>query len=207
MARAVRDALLKQTGAGLILLPAIEGFDDGNGTTFNPSYYVMPAIRIFAEELPDPVWQRVWDDGLALLTRARFGPWALPPDWGYLTRRSDTPSIAGLRPTRCSFDAVRLPLYLCWASCQDHPAVASFARYWSRNGGSSAPAWSDLRSPETAPYHLTPGMEAIRRLVNYRTGLAATCEPPSVASTSDYYAASLIMLVRIAMQTRAAPAA
>jgi endo-1,4-beta-D-glucanase Y len=42
--------------------------------TFNPSYYVFPAIRTFAKELPDPVWQRVWNDGLNLLTSARIGP-------------------------------------------------------------------------------------------------------------------------------------
>jgi hypothetical protein len=44
-------------------------------------------------------------------------------------------------------------------------------------------------------------MEAIRRLVNDRTGLAAMCTPPPIALTSDYYAAALIMLVRAAMET------
>jgi endo-1,4-beta-D-glucanase Y len=85
--------LLKQAEAGVILVSAIEGFDNSGGTTFNPSYYVFPVIRTFAKELPDPVWQRVWNDGLNLLTSAYFGPWELTPDWGYLTRSSDMPSM------------------------------------------------------------------------------------------------------------------
>ena len=76
----------------------------------------------------------------------------------------------------------------------------SFARYWNKNGGPSAPAWSDLNGPEVAPYRLTPGMDAIRKLVNYKTGLASDCTLPSIASTSDYYAAALIMLVHAAME-------
>jgi endo-1,4-beta-D-glucanase Y len=93
----------------VILVSAIEGFDNAGGMTFNPSYYVFPVIRTFAKELPDPVWQRVWNDGLNLLTSAcfgPFGPWELTPDWGYLTRSSNMPrhrpgrTWRALRPPR-----------------------------------------------------------------------------------------------------------
>ena len=199
IARAVRDALLKPTAAGTILLPALEGFEDPSGLTFNPSYYVFPALRRFAQELPDPAWTSAWNDGMALLIRARFGPSRLSPDWGHLAHGGTTVSMATSRPRRCSYDAIRLPLYLCWASRADHPVVAAFASYWAMHGGNLAPAWSDLETDDVAPYRLTPGMDAIRRLVNFRLGLSARCDLPTIASTSDYYAAALIMLVHVAL--------
>ena len=200
IAHAVRGALLRKTASGTVLLPAVDGFEDAGGLTFNPSYYIFPALRRFAKQFPDPVWERAWSDGLELLTRARFGRWGLPPDWGYLARAGNTVTIAATRPPRCSFDAVRLPLYLCWASLQDHPVVTAFATYWARNGGALAPAWSDLETSAAAPYSLTAGMDAIRRMVNFKIGYSAECILPTVASTSDYYAAALIMLVHVAME-------
>ena len=104
------------------------------------------------------------------------------------------------RLPRFSFDAVRLTLSLL--DFVPQPSCRSvFAHFWNSNGCSLAPAWSDLESLKTAPYHLTPGTEAIRRFVNYQTGLATTCKPPPIALTLDYYAAALIMLVRAATET------
>ena len=199
IARAVRDALLRPTAAGIVLLPALDGFNDATGLTFNPSYYVFPALRRFAQELPDPAWTAAWNDGMALLIRARFGPSRLSPDWGHLAHGGSAVSMAMNRPRRCSYDAIRLPLYLCWAARADHPVVGAFASYWAIHGGNRAPAWSDLETDDVAPYSLTPGMEAIRQLVNFRLGLTTRCDLPTIASTSDYYAAALIMLVHVAL--------
>ncbi len=202
---AIREALLRKTATGTVLLPALDGFEDRSGLTFNPSYYVFPAMRRFAKQFSDPIWKKAGSDGLELLSRTRFGPWGLPPDWGYLARPGGTVSIAASHPPRCSFDAVRLPLYLCWASCEDHPVVRSFATYWARYGGVLAPTWSNLETSAVASDSLTPGMDAIRRLVNYKLGVSPQCDLPTVASTSDYYAAALIMLVHVALEGPPSP--
>ena len=198
IARDVKAALLHRTTGATVLLPGINGFVNRDVVTVNPSYYVFPALQRFALELPDPVWRSVWNDGLALLTRARFGQWALSPDWVNISGRGDV-RIADAWPARSSFDAVRVPLYLCWASLSEHPAVTSFQIYWQRSGGASAPAWSDLATGQTAPYQLSAGMDAIRRLANVKNGVAKTLDTQPITPAMDYYAAALVMLVHVAV--------
>ena len=178
-------------------MPAVDGFDKPSALVVNPSYYLFPALRRFAAELPDQRWDRLWSDGVALFRSARFGSYGLPADWLSLTRDGRSVVLADAWPARYSFDAVRLPLYMMWAGLQNEPAVDAADTFWTKNGGPSAPAWTDLRTGAMAPYNLNSGMDAIRLLVRARHGLRSV-ELPPVAHASDYYAGALTMLAHAA---------
>jgi endoglucanase len=197
--RDVLSGLVRQVGQHVVLLPGVEGFVKPAGVVVNPSYYIFPALRRLAAELPDPRWERIWSDGLDLFRAARFGQAGLPPDWLAIDHDGQGIAIAQSWPARCSFDAVRLPLYMCWAGLQQEPVVTSMATYWDKSGGAAAPAWTDLKSGAVSPYKLTTGMDAIRRYVTARrAGETGAAELPSVSAASDYYAAALVMLVHAA---------
>jgi endoglucanase len=204
IARDILSGLVRQVGQHVVLMPGLEGFSKPSGVVINPSYYIFPVLRRFAAELPDPRWERVWTDGIDLFRAARFGQWDLPPDWLMIDRDGQGIAIAQAWPARCSFDAVRVPLYMTWAGLQQEPVVASMAAFWTKGGGASAPAWADLKSGATAPYKLTSGMDAIRLYVEARrAGRSGAGALPTVAACSDYYAAALVMLVHAAAATTA----
>ena len=197
IAKAVLSMLVQRTAAGVVLLPGLQGFEKHDGVVVNPSYYMLPAIRRFATEVPDPIWAALWNDGLKMLRSARFGRWGLPPDWLTVSRAGDL-STSGDWPARYSFDAVRVPLYMCWAGLSNEPAVIGAHSFWSERGP-SAPAWTDLTSNAVAPYALTSGMEAIRRYVEATVGRrGAKADLPQVAQATDYYSAALVMLTHAA---------
>ncbi len=199
IAKDVLRMLVREANGRYVLMPGHDGFDQGGTLVVNPSYYVFPALRRFAQELPDAAWPKLWADGLALLHDARFGQWKLTPDWVDVARADGATVPATRWPARFSFDAVRLPLYMCWGGLSADPVIDSVKAFWSRNGGSYCPAWIDVRSAETAPYPQTDGMLSIQR---YVLGSAAGAKLPAVAKARDYYSAALTMLVHVANATR-----
>lgn len=199
LTRDIRGALVRETDQGVVLLPGIANFTDQGSVTVNPSYYVFPALQAMALEMPDPIWERLRNDGLMLLRNARFGRWNLPPDWLLLPNEGPA-RPADHWPARFSFDAVRVPLYLCWVGLQHDPVVNAVQRFWTDQEAGFVPAWTDLRSGELAPYGQSAGMAAIRRYVAaVQPGHDAVPAIPSITAAADYYAAALILLVQLAI--------
>ncbi len=199
LTRDIRIALVREVRQGVVLLPGIVGFMDQNSVTVNPSYYIFPALRAMSLEMPDPIWARLRNDGLAMLRGARFGRWNLPPDWLSLPNEG-LPRPAEHWPPRFSFDAVRVPLYMCWEGLQHDRVVDAIEEFWTNQGKGFVPAWTDLSSGELAPYAQSAGMTAIRQYVMAtRLGQNNVPAVPSIESAGDYYAAALILLVQIAM--------
>ena len=195
----VLDLLVRRTEARTVLLPGAYGFEHPDEITVNPSYYVFPALARFAQEVPNPVWRTLWNDGLALLHDARFGRWNLPPDWTALSRASTAVAPSGKWPPRYSFDAVRVPLYMCWGGMRVDGVLDAAKAFWAANGGAGCPAWVNVRTGETAPYKQTGGMLAIQRYVVAATGGHGRAQDlPAIAEASDYYSAALGLLVRVA---------
>lgn len=201
-ARAIgRDLLrltMREVAGRRVLLPGVQGFENGTSVVLNPSYAVFPAWRALNTLLPDPAWARLEADHLALLREARFGEHLLPPDWLQVPRDGGRPVPAGQWPPRFSFDAVRVPLLLAWAGQAQHPAARAAAAFWSNPGLSYVPAWVDLRDGSFSPFPASAGVIMIHRLVvallRGERRLALLQAPPD----EDYYSSALRLLVLIA---------
>jgi endoglucanase len=197
--RDILRLLLRDVGGEVVLLPAAHGFEQREHIVVNPSYYVFPALAALARAVPDPIWLRVAADGLALLRRARFGRWALPPDWVALPRDGGRMRPAQGWPPRFSYDAVRVPLYLHWAGLGEEPAAQAAARFWSDPAHRRLPAWADLGTDAVSPYAASVGVRAIAQLRCAQTG--ATCGMPAWTGPQvpeNYYSGVLALLARLA---------
>lgn len=197
-----RDLLRRcvvNVGQRWVLLPGAYGFTSPQRVVINLSYYAFAAIRALSRHVPDPVWMRLEQDGIALIRDSQFGMWRLPPDWLELPRDGGRPRMAQGWPMRFSFDAVRIPLNLCWAGLAGEPAVAAAHAFWSSRDGRNMPAWVDLMTHVVPNYPAPPGMVAVARLsASAIAGQGDISRMPTVNSAQDYYAAALVLQARIA---------
>jgi len=184
-----------------LLLPGAAGFREPEGVIINLSYYAFGALRALSRIAPDPRWAALERDALALLRQSEFGRWRLPPDWLFLPASPGSgPTLAIGRPTRFSWDAIRIALNLAWTHPEE-PALAATRRFWSDPAfGGRIPAWVDLRSDRVAPYSAHAGVQAVYGLARAKAGDGSVAPPP-VADAPDYYGAALILQARIAAST------
>jgi endoglucanase len=190
--------LWREAGGQGVLLPGLNGFESPAELVVNPSYFVFPAYAALAEAVPDPRWERLTADALAILRVGRFGAWGLPPDWLTLPRAGGRPSLPTRWPPRFSFDAVRVPLLLAWGGYAAEPAAAAAVAFWASPG---APAWVDLRNGAVAEYPISGGIGAIAALA----GRVRPVPLPAVSSATDYYGASIGLLVALACADHGLP--
>ncbi len=198
--RDVLRLLVREIGPRTLLLPGAYGFDKPEGLIINPSYYVFPALDVLARLAPSPVWARLRQDGVALLTEARFGHWNLPADWLFISRTDLIPAPAPGWPPRFSYDAIRVPLHLMWSGIDAGDMAGSLLRFWA-DTAPAAPGWVDLNTGETAHYAANAGQRAIAVLATRccaATASPADSQMPSVREARDYYAAALVLLARLA---------
>ncbi|HZH26712.1 MAG TPA: glycosyl hydrolase family 8 [Azospirillaceae bacterium] len=189
---------------GPVLLPGPEGFrrDDGS-IVVNLSYWLFPAFNEFAAVDPGGPWADLVRTGVELVRQARFGAWRLPPDWLLLGER--TVPARGFGPAVFGYNAVRVPLNLVWGRAGTPEDLRPFAEFWSRfDGAPYIPATVDLTTDALADYGLFSGGRAISVLVRFGTGGAdaggtAGAMMPRPSPQDDYYAASLLLLARIAL--------
>jgi hypothetical protein len=186
VAAAIASRLTRSIGGRMLLLPALEGFSAPERTTLNPSYYVWPALDLFARTGDAATWRRVIADGEALLTATRFGVHRLPADWIDISN-SGVVSPAVNKPRRFGFDAIRVPLY---ASVSGRSAlIEPVRRWWQTMPSTQIPAWVDVVSGQTAEYPLSDGGQAV-------VGRILGTKPPA-ALAADYYAAALQCLAAV----------
>lgn len=171
-----------------VLLPGTTGFNQTSSITLNPSYFIFPAWQAFAQQSHLKVWNELSEDSLKLLAQMRFGNPQLPTDWVNL-RADKSLSPSDRWPTRFSFDAVRIPLYINWAFPRNL-ALGPYVAYWRQFDRLSIPAWVDVMTGERAKYMLTPGMLAIRDSIMGNS--AAVTD--TILPEEDYYSASLHLL-------------
>jgi endoglucanase len=157
----VRSALVEHQGR-LLILPAISGFgekDRPDGPVANPSYWVYESFPVLDSIAPSPAWQRLREDGLALLRAAQAGPRKLPPDWVSLRTM---PKPAKGFPIEFGYNALRIPLYLIRAGIADPDLLAA---YRGDPGWGGAFATVDLRSGDPKDVLRDPGYRIIPALV------------------------------------------
>jgi len=195
--KAILGKLLVRQGDRTLLAPGVDGFVQADGLIFNPSYAIMPALDAFAAREPRSPWPLVRDQALRALRDARFGAADLTVDWVRVDGAGNMWTDPD-RPPRFGFDAVRVPLYLCWSGRCGDVAVAPVKRWWSsfRAAGKPAPAWIDVRTGEVAPFAAPVGMASIADLV--LTGHASSAS----IDGQDYYSSSLLILSQIASEER-----
>lgn len=195
--KAILGKLLVRQGDRTLLAPGMDGFVHPDGLIINPSYAIMPALDAFAAREPRSPWPSVRDQALRALRDARFGAADLPVDWvrvdgaGAMWTDPD-------RPPRFGFDAVRVPLYLCWSGRCGDATLDPVKRWWSsfRTAGKPAPAWIDVRTGEVAPFPAPVGMASVAELALTGRASAASIDD------QDYYSSSLLILTQIAAQER-----
>ncbi|MCY1670880.1 glycosyl hydrolase family 8 [Novosphingobium sp. SL115] len=183
--KAIRSRLVVNHAGSAVLLPGLEGFAMDGRVIVNPSYYIWSALDAFAALDGQTVWGPVIDDGVKLLTAARFGPLSLPVDWFEIDTAGKI-APARDKPPRFGFDAIRVPLY---AAAGRRLSVAQPVVAWWKSlagSGKPIPAWIDVQTSETAPFALSAGGMAV---VGRAMG---TAQPDSLSD--DYYAAILQLL-------------
>ena len=197
IARDVLRLCVRTVGSRTVLLPGAFGFEQGGLVNVNPSYYAFAAMAELADAVPSPLWAKLRDDGVAMITAARFGAYHLPPDWLSIDGDGTLAPARGW-PARFSYDAIRVPLHLSWAGLTQPSMHEAFVKFWSEAGAQTA--WVDLRTNERASYPAPPGMVAIAKIATARDKTALPRDFPSIRSSPDYYSAALTLLARRAWQ-------
>ncbi|MFC0385107.1 glycosyl hydrolase family 8 [Muricoccus vinaceus] len=207
MGRDILRRVVVAQGKDAVLLPGASGFLKPDHVVVNPSYSVLPAFRAMALLVPNPLWARLEESGLALSEAACFGRWKLPADWVALPRGAGRPTLASGWAPRFSYDAIRVPLYLAWAGYRQAPTLRAAVEFWNDPAHAAPPAWADLRTDAVAPYAGDAGLRAIGCLAGASSrrpaGVAAggatrAASLPEVSEAQSYYAGLLVMMSRLA---------
>jgi endoglucanase len=100
-------------------------------------------------------------------------------------------------PPQFGFAAIRIPLYLVWSRQATPARLAPYLDFWSSFAEKPIAAWTDVSNGKIAPFAAPSGMQAVIQLV--REWRHPNPTPLLVIGDhDDYYAASLILLSRIA---------
>lgn len=188
----IKRKLIVQKNGLTIILPGEYGFQSQDTTTINLSYWVYPAFKVFSVRDADPVWQELVAGGLALLQKARYGRWQLPPDW--LAIGNDK-SMVPAKNVRFGYDAVRVPLYLVLADI-DNDVLVPFAEYWGYYQDYT-PAWIDLKENVMDSYGAGSGIRAIKQITLAALKKTEPAAFDSVTEAQDYYSATLLLLSKL----------
>ncbi len=205
-ARAIVSAVGRKTLArspfGLIMMPAVDGFAEGqqpDGPVINLSYWVFPAFERLKGLSPEIDWADLQSTGLRLIRNSRFGPIRLPADWVGLGSGGAQP--ARNFPTRFSYNAIRIPLYLAWAGHGGPSNLRPFAGLWNESLN-IGPFEIDLPSGSALQTFTGAGYRSVAAIVS--CALEQRKLPASLRGVpmEDYYPTTLHILSLIAMQER-----
>ena len=189
----IRQKLLRRTSRGIVLLAGMEGFDKPEGTVINLSYWVFPALQEISQADPAPEWQELQQTGINLLLEAHFGRWGLPADWILL---GDKLTLAPGFPSRFSYDAVRIPLYLLWAERETTELMMPFQNYWGHfKGAKFMPAWTNLNDDSIDSYDASLGIRSIGQLTSTYPNLSLV-QLSALDTDQDYYSSVLLLLAK-----------
>ena len=195
----VREKLLRQDKRGPVLLPGAEGFEKEEGITINLSYWLYPAFKEFNQAAPDSVWEQLSQTGINLLLEGHFGRWGLPADW---IRLGDKLEPATGYPTRFSYDALRIPLYLLWARRETNELTKPFRDFWGNFiGARFMPAWTNLNDDSIDSWDASTGIHTVAKLT-LASGNPASLSMPALEANQDYYSSALLLLSKAMLADR-----
>jgi endoglucanase len=108
----IRENLILNRDGLLCLLPGYHGFVKNGDLILNPSYFVWPAYKIFAQFDRQDFWEKFERSGREILKRSSFGRFKLPADWAYFDGSEF--SVYKDRSKTFGYEAVRVLLYAAW---------------------------------------------------------------------------------------------
>ncbi|MGV1791433.1 endoglucanase [Rhizobium lusitanum] len=192
MARAILSRVVVNAAGRTLLIPGVDGYrapGRKDGPVINPSYWIFEAIPVMALLAPSDRWQKLSDDGLALLRSMQFGPRKLPADWVSLRAK---PTPADGFDAEFGYNAVRIPLYLARAGIGDKALLARLQQGMTVEG--DEPATIDLVTGKPKDLLSDPGYRIVNDVV--ACVVSGTKLPASVRqfAPSLYYPATLQLL-------------
>ncbi|MGP3699645.1 glycosyl hydrolase family 8 [Rhodobacter sp. NSM] len=178
------------------LLPAAYGFASDEGVTLNPSYFMPRAMRevgMFAEA---PALVLAARDGLELMNAIAGS--ALLPDWLRLTPEgpADAPGLSA----DCGYDALRIPLYLCWSGMNATPAQVRFREIHRRAARVSqdTPTVFEEGTGQVRETSDQPGYRALVALNDCVLSGTAGAALPDFDAEQPYFPATLHLMALVA---------
>lgn len=188
----IKHKLVIQKNGLDVLLPGEQGFQFPTATQVNLSYWVYPALKVFASVDPDPIWDKLIASGQTLLQKARFGRWQLPPDW--LDIKNDH-NLSPAKTNRFGYDAVRIPLYLVMGNMSSD-ILTPFAKYWGFYRGYT-PAWTLLNDNVMDSFGAGSGISAVKQVTLFATKHIESVHFATLDKNQDYYSATLLLLSKL----------
>jgi endo-1,4-beta-D-glucanase Y len=192
IADAVGKKTIEENQGRKLMMPAVTGFHGGDrpdAPVVNLSYWVFEAFPVLAKMAPETDWQRISDDGMALVAAGRLGPRKMPPDWLSLMAR---PKPAKGFPAEFGYNAVRIPLYLLRAGNRDPEMLNPFREGMMAADGSVE--LTDIATGEVRHTLSDPGYRIIPALIS--CVLDGTKLPENLRSFAPtlYYPSTLHLL-------------
>lgn len=164
---AIREKLATSWQGRSLLLPGYEGFQKSDRLSINPSYFILPAFRLFAKTENKQFWEKIYSDSIFIIGKGQFGEWGLPSDWIKL-------SGSGIEPdTRKSpyfgYNAVRVLLYLSYESKPEYPkGLKQIFSSYNKNG--YIPLNVDLERDGLSLLKASAGFYAVYALAAKKSG-------------------------------------
>ncbi len=192
MAKAILSHVVIDAGGRTLLMPGVDGYKSPgrkDGPVVNPSYWIFEAIPVMALLAPSDRWQKLSDDGLALLRSAQFGPRRLPADWVSLKAK---PAPADGFDAEFGYNAVRIPLYLARADIGDKTLLTRLQRGMTVEG--DEPATIDLVTGKPKDLLSDPGYRIVNDVVACVVSGTKLSASVRQFAPSLYYPATLQLL-------------
>jgi endoglucanase len=95
-----------------LLLPGYYGFGEPSGLVLNTGYLIFPAFTRFSAVDDAKFWDRIYNDSLKILNKARFSRFELPSDW--IRIQNGTMTVFTAKGPYFGYEAIRIPLYMIW---------------------------------------------------------------------------------------------
>ena len=195
---AIREKLSASWQGYSLLLPGYEGFQKGDSLSINPSYFILPAFRLFAEMEKKQFWEKIYSDSISILNRAQFGRWGLPSEWIKLNG-TEIKADTGKSPY-FGYNAIRVLLYLSYESSPPYPGgLKKIFSFFDKNG--YIPLRIDLESEELSLIKAPAGFYAVYALAAGKSGrkslekkLLKEAEDLLAKETRSYYSFVLFLL-------------
>lgn len=166
-AGAIRKKLATSWKEYSLLLPGYEGFQKRNRLSINPSYFILPAFRLFAKTENSQFWDKIYSDSISIIGKGQFGKWGLPSDWIELSESGMEPDTG--KSPYFGYNAVRVLLYLSYESKPEYPSgLKKIFSSYKKNG--YIPLRIDLERESLSLLKAPAGFYAVYALAARKSG-------------------------------------